>query len=432
MAHRILNRNKNWVGSQRWYLYLPLLINLLLCTTINAQQTVTVADYLLSIRESKQVKGNDYKLSFLREYNYRLPLIKGVQLRSETRDFLFDRQEYSMRINPSGFRAISKQKGLYQNRLEMATLENDLDFNTQLEKRYFQIVNYVATTEFIELIAERQKQLMDKSRILKESMYDINFDVTDLVDTEDQLKAIELKLKNLKEAQQKQQSEMKQIMNGLRDSIAFTFDDLIDPEQIIEKSKAEYSTTEPLKIRLQKLELNTMKSELDLSTAKSNQLLDFVQVKYEGDNEFVFQENISVGIGINLDFASNRQRKGDYYFDKLNEEIKLATLEEEVASSQKEEMFELKKAIENFMFTQNQIENGSIGPIYELYKNMQGAPPALLAKLKLLLNEKQLANTEAKHELYTRYIRTLSVQEILFQKPLRNYLSASVTYINPR
>ncbi len=423
--------NKIIVKNQGLRLYLPLLLYAFLSTVVNAQRSVTVADYLHTIRASGQLKGNDYKLSYLKEFNYRLPLIKGVQLRSETRDFLFNRQEYSMRIQPTSLSAISKQKGLYRNKLEKATLENDLHFNEQLEKRYLQIVDHLFITELMELTKERQKQLKDKSRILKESMYNVNFDVTDLVDVEDLISAIELKLENLKEAQQKQLSEMRQIMNNLRDSIAFDYDDLIAPEQIIEKSNNTYSSTEPLEIRLQKLELNTMINELELSTAKSSQFLDFVQVKYEGGNDFVFQENISVGIGFNLDFAGNRQRKGDYYFDKLSEEIKLAKLEDEMANSQKEEMLEFKKAIANFLLAEDKLKNSSITPIYKIYQNMEGAPPLLLVKLKLLLNDKQIASVQAKHDLYTSYIRTLSVQEILFQKPLRNYLSVGNTYINP-
>ncbi len=430
MGHKMLI----WIKIdriQRFSLILTLFLIILFSTVANAQRIVTVDDYLHTIRESGQVKGNAYKLSFLKEYNYRLPLIKGVQLRTETRDFLLNRQEYSMRIQPTSLGAISKQKRVYRNKLDIASLETDLHFNEQLEKRYLQIVDYLFITELTELTKERQKQLMDKSRILKESMYDINFDVTELIDVEDQLSAIELKLQNLKEVHQKQLTEMKQIVNSIRDSIGFNFDDLINPEQIIEKSNATYSSAEPLKIRLQKLELSTLINELELSSAKSNQLLDFVQLQYQGGDDFIFQENVSVGIGFNLDFASNRQRKGDYYFDKLNEEIKLTKLEEEISYSQKKEMLDFKEAISNFLSTQNKIKNGSIIPIYEIYQNMEGAPPLLLVKLKLLLNENQIAHVQAKYELYTSYIRTLSVQEILFQKPLRNYLSASNAYINP-
>ncbi len=423
--------NKIRIKKQRIRVYLALLIYAFLSTVVNAQRMVTVGDYLHTIREARQLKGNDYKLSYLKEFNYRLPLFKGVQLRSETRDFLFNRQEYSMRILSNGLGAIHKQNQLYQSKLDIATLETNLHFNEQLEKRYLQIVDYAYITEYIELLTERQKQLMDKSRILKESMYDINFDVTDLVNTEDLLSAVELKLKNVKELQKIQLAEMKQILNSLRDSISFIYDDLITPEEVIEKSNAKYAAPEPLKISLQKLELSTLEHELALGSAKSKQLLDFVELKYQSGDDFVFQENISIGIGFNLNFASNRQRKGDYYFDKLNEEIELSGLEEEVADLQKEEMIEFKKAIENYLEAQDQIENGNITPIYQIYQNMIGAPPLLLAKLKLLLNDKKIAAVEAKHELYTRYIKTLSVQEILFQKPLRNYLSFKDSYINP-
>ena len=70
--------------------------------------------------------------------------------------------------------------------------------------------------------------------------------------------------------------------------------------------------------------MNTLENEMNLSIAKSRQLLDFVQAKYIGKSENLFEDNLSIGLGINLPFfGAARQDKSEFYFEKTVKESKL-------------------------------------------------------------------------------------------------------------
>ena len=166
---------------------------------------------------------------------------------------------------------------------------------------------------------------------------------------------------------------------------------------------------------------------MSLSIAKSNQLLDFVQAKYIGKSENLFEDNLSIGLAINLPFfAAARQDKSEFYFEKtikqnsLNDALKKHQLKVSFAKNE----FETSKV--NYTVLQKQYENSSVTSIYKAYQKMEGVSPLLLLNLKILQNKKDIEILKFEHELYKAYIEFLSLNEQLFQEPLLNYLSPSL------
>ena len=129
-----------------------LLLFLLFCIlsfSLSAQNEVTITKFLGSIKESNKVKTDSNTVSLLKDYNYNLPIIRNVQFRTETSDLLLDRQEYTLRVKPNSLFAISKQKKLYQKKIEEIIIKNQLDFNEELKKRYILILDYIFTDTII-------------------------------------------------------------------------------------------------------------------------------------------------------------------------------------------------------------------------------------------------------------------------------------------
>lgn len=175
---------------------------------------------------------------------------------------------------------------------------------------------------------------------------------------------------------------------------------------------------------LQQTKLNTIENEMKLSIAKSKQFLDFVQAKYNGKSENLFEDNLSLGLGINLPFfGTARQEKSVYYFEKLTkenelkDEIKLHKLKIILAKN------DYDTAVLNFETLNNQNKESSVSLVYETYKKMEGVSPLLLLKLKVMQNKKDIEILHFEQELYILFIEYLSLNEILFQKPYLNYLS---------
>jgi len=401
-----------------------LLISSLCFNFINAQKAITTNEYLISTKKSYQVKYDNDRLSFLNKYNYNLPLINSAQIRTESKDFLLNKQEYSLRVKPNSLQAISHRKKVYQSKIEKVKIQNQRNYNKELRKRYRLIIDYIFTEDFIKLYQEKQIQIKDKLNILSHSIYDINFNVNDLIDAEEELISIELKLANLKDDKFNQLYLIRQFLNFERNSLKFDFNDLISAEQIIKMSSIASKTNEHLSISLQKIKMKTLESEMRLSVAKSNQLIDYFQAKYNSSKNFIFEENFSVGIGINLPFfGSTRQKKGRYYFDKLREESRLITITKDIEDDQKLILNEFKSAVTNYQTLKEQITKSNIASIANVYKNMEGASPLIALKLNILQNKKNIEVLKSQHILFKTYIKTLGTKGILYQKPLKNYLS---------
>jgi len=409
--------------------HLVLILISIFTNMVSAQEKTSMTEYLGSAFESSLVKSDSDNFSFLKEYNYNLPLIKSVDLRSETRDFLLQRQEYSMRVKPNSLKAIANQKKIYQNRLEKIQIDNHQNFNQELKKRYTLLVDYLFAEELMKLETERSHNLRDKLKILGQQIYDANFDIKDLIESEDELLSLELKLSNLKNLQGRQYSLLRELLNFQGDSLVLDFNNLISPRQIMEAPLNGISL-ESLEVTQQKLKLKTIENEMEFNLAKSNQLLDYVQAKYVGSDNIIFDETVSIGIGINLPFfGNNRQRKGDYYFERLSEESKLNQLVETKEYIQNQTRDEFNKVVLNYRTLTKQMEESSVSLILESYKKMDGVSPLLLLNLVITQNNKELQALKSKHQLYKFYIEALVAQGKLFQKPLRNYLSANVEFI---
>ena len=411
------------------YFTLIATMSCLFMPSVMAQKQTSINEYLGSALTSYWVKQDAENISFLENYNYNLPLIKSVDLRSETRDFLLKRQEYTVRVKPNNINAIAYQKKVYQNKIEGIEIENQMRFNEELKKRYLSLIDYFFTQEVIGLEKKRQGQLKDKLKVLSQSIYNTNFDIKNLLETEDELLRLDLKLVNLQETQNIQMAQLRQLLSFQGDSLQLNFSNLISPSQITQQPLQSISD-EPLLIKRQKLKLETLENENELGLAKSNQLLDYVQAKYGGSNDIFFNENFSIGIGLNIPFfGNNRQRKGDYYFQKITEESELATLEENVAYEQELVRGKFENAIINFESMRKQLSNSSISSILETYKKMEGVSPLLLLNLVSLETEKKIQTQKSKHELYIAYIEILANQGKLFEQPLRNYLSSEIEFI---
>ena len=430
MKFKIFQYNSGFVKHLN--LVLILIISFIYGTQVNGQGIITTNQYLISVEKSYQVKSDTERIAFLSDYNYNLPLIRGAELRSESNDFLIRKQEYSLRVSPNSLSAISNQKKVYQNKIEKVEIQNQLNFNKELKKRYFLLVDYIFTEELNSLYQEKHVQIKDKLTILGQSVYDLNFDVNDLIDTEQELINVELKLANLKDDKFNQLYVIRQFLNFKDASLNIDLKDLISAEQIIQSSIPNNGQSQDLSIRLQKLKLNTLENEMKLSIAKSNQVIDFFQAKYNSSKNFIFEEDFSVGIGINLPFfAGARQKKGKYYFDKLSAESKLVEMTQDIEDEQKRRSNELKSAMINYQTLKKQIAESNVGSILSTYKKMVGVSPIVLLKLSILQHDKKIEMLKSKHDLFKNYIRTLESKGTLYQKPLRNYLSSDMKLLLP-
>ena len=389
---------------------------------IQAQERLTLNGFLSSTIDSNLVDQDSTTISLLSNKNYNIPLIKSTQFRLETRRFIETFQEYSVRIKPNNFREISSQKNIYANKIQEVRLENQIKINESLKNRYLLALDYIFNKKTAILYAVKQQQLKDKLGLLGHQVFDEDFEVKELIESEEDLLATHLKIIQLKKTREDLEDYLKKVL--ALNTVNIETSNLISPEQIINFPISDSISNEYLFVTLQKLKINTLENEMSLSVAKSNQLLDFVQAKYIGKSENLFEDNLSIGFGINLPFfGAARQDESEFYFEKtikqnsLNDALKKHQLKVSFAKNE----FETSKV--NYMVLQKQYENSSVTSIYEAYQKMEGVSPLLLLNLKILQNKKNIEILKFEQELYKAYIEFLSLNEQLFEQPLVNYLA---------
>ena len=392
-----------------------------------AQNSVSTSDILKSSFKTSQVLFNEDRTALLSNTNFNMPLIENVEFRTESRDLLLKRQEYTIRISPNSVRAISSHNQINKNRLKEIEIENQIQINLELEKRYYLIIDLIFNERMITLFEEKQDQLNDKLFLLGERVYDTNFDVKDLIETEDDLFDTKLRTSTIKEENNHLKKRIIQLLGSSLDSLQLDNNQLLQVEHILSHNQKDSLESDNLPIKLKKLKLNTLENEMRLNVAKSNQFLDYVQAKYGGKNSFLFNENFSIGLGFNLPFFGNsNEKKGAIYHKKLSEESEILYLANKLKERQRLDQDALNIAIKNYTTLVEQNEQSSVNSIYETYQKIEGVSPLMLLKLKILQHKKKIEILKAEHELYTSYIRSLASKELLFQQPYLNYLSSGL------
>jgi len=406
------------VGKQYFYLLFIFFVN-----TSFSQQSITSTEFLNAINDTHQIKSNTTNLSKLNKYNFNLPFVKSIEIRFETRDTIQQRKEYSLRLKPNSSRSRLANKNVYNSKIEMFALKNELIFNENLEKRYLVLVEYVFIEKAIVLHKEKQLQLQDKLHVLNQTQHNIDFDIKDVIKTESDLLATNLDLNTLKQKLINLQIDLQSFLNiQQNEDINLLIDDLIDIQQIIDnKQLTQFENT---KITYQKLKIASIENEMKLDVSQASQIINYVQAKYGGRNNDLFNENFSIGIGISIPvYGTIREKKGKHLLNILTQENQLVNLTEkgEITNKETEDTFVLAKI--NYQSLHNQLEKSSIASLLENYKKIEGVSPLVLLKLKIMHQKIRIETLYAQKKMYESYIKSLASHAILFQKPYKNYLS---------
>lgn len=400
-------------------------------TNIHSQHTISSTNILRTWNESHLIKSDSTTLNSLLDYNYNIPLISNVELRTESRDLLLERQEYTIRIKPNSIGAMNHQKRLYQNKILEVEIENRIRSNEELENRYNLIVDLIFNERIILLFQEKKSLLKDKLKVLGESIYDSKFDVKDLIDAEDELLNTNLKLAQLMDERDQLNYTLNQKIMMPDSNIRVDTSDLIGPDEIMAYSADTTGTAQNLEITLHEVKLDIIENEMKVEASKTKQVFDYFQARYGGRNSIYFDENFSLGMGINLPFFGNtRERKGEYYFDKLNEENELEEMKYSVNEDFKKNIDAFNLSVSKYRTLYDQTTNSSVLSLLETYKKIEGIAPLTLLKLLTLQQKKNIETLKAEYELYRGYIKLLAGQEVLFEEPRINYLSKNREFID--
>ncbi len=225
--------------------------------------------------------------------NVNFPWINRYEFRTETRDFDFEKQEYTFRLSPSTPSIRNAQKLYYEEMSNAPDFEGDEIYCNQLHNVH---------TDWLELfiISEHQRLLDDLRTIIedKQSIYE-KMIASYEIDAEEILN-LKIEKSDLKINQNILILKQEYLLNkyGITEK-NINFGDFVKIETIstLLPSVSDLGKNHNIVDNETAYKTLLINKELELETAEKKQLIDFFQVKYNGPHEDPFQERISVGLG---------------------------------------------------------------------------------------------------------------------------------------
>lgn len=279
------------------------------------------------------------------------PWIEEYEFRTETRDLDFEKQEYVMRLSPSTSEKRKAQARLYSLLQSSPNFDLRKSFcDRSIEVHAHWISLYIIDNQ-LEQLSALEKNLDDKSRVYEKYIGIYEFDFQKLVSIEQIRTDLNLKKYSL-------ENERKFILSKYNlDPQIFDYSQFIGTQEITEAI-----TTLDLYINNEDViedayKMDMIQAEIALEEAEDNQILDFVQLRYQGPHDNLFKERFSVGMGVRLPNNGNRilkMKELELEFNEILDERVLDQQESQLELQQIKE--ELRRDIAVLAYYDDQIK----------------------------------------------------------------------------
>jgi len=352
----------------------------------------------------------------------RFPWIEQYDIRTETRDLDFEKQEYTLRLDPSSRKKRNAYKALYQ----MYTANPDLRaYDFQNEKIYSAYRSWV-TLYFIEkrnLISEELQILYaDKALLSERKLNASEISFKELIDVE--LSNTDLEIKSFDDALLTDFFLVKYAMeNKLLD-----FTDMISIEEVLLTVESMVAAESGSELEKYNYDQEIINREIAIEKAEGKHYFDFLQFKYQGPHDDLLAERFSIGMGAEIPNTGTRKLK--------IEELKLKQLElerdyendkQEVNIAMSETKAEIILEIKSLMFKKEvRIQQAKrLEVIGQKVQTQEGYDPEILLDIKEKKLKSSLNILDLEESIYEDYIKLLAESLQLFKQPFQNHLISS-------
>lgn len=361
---------------------------------ITAQRVLTTTEFFSIGREevAVSVRNTEAKAP-------RMPWVEEYQLRTETRDFDFDQQEYTLRLSPSTARKRRALTALY-NHQEAVPDFDALELRCDaLAERYGSWLALFLMDREMTILTRLRTVLSDRQTVLNRQAGSLDFDWSRLIRLQQDLTDLELRSSRLITGQARINISL-----GLFNP-TFSFAGFITLREIGESFPGSFQLAADPELDY---ELETVARELELEKAEKKQIFDFAQVKYQGPHTDLPRERFSVGVG--LEFPNSGERKVKIRELELEEEAlrreQAAALAADRADYEAEMAgWKIDFQHYNFMASAHQKEKEELRRIGVQLKREQGFDPLPLLEIEERSLRNELRLLELSADLYRNYLK---------------------------
>ena len=385
---------------------------ILLIPVTQAQTTLPIADYI----EDRVEKLANLPEGSYTKTEFQTSWIDGMDFRTETDQFAFNRQRYLVRVSPNTPKVRRAQSNLHQLYLKKANLQRTLLTRDFVEFAYEEVLEYYA---------------LNREKLLKEKLLSI---LTDQRTVWQRLNLAEGKISKdwltIQEDIRQLSTDLLTLENYLSNWIGNgkvpDYQGLISMGDILNG----LTSTRFQKFQLQAMEYDVdnliVEREEELEKAEQKKLLDFLQLEYNGPHTDPFEEKVSVTAAIRLPFSSGRQLKMEEIAiekDMLQQERRMEKQLDQY--KEKELLRHLETQLNEYEYLRQSLETDrqQYEKIAERSSEQVGGNPLFSLYQQEVFLKEELKLLELELDIYQAYLDLLRLTELLYQPDFFGFLS---------
>lgn len=376
--------------------------------TIDAEQFFTLG--LSNFKQIEQATGSEVDFPWIDQYEFR----------TETRDFDLAQQEYTVRLSPSTAKIRNAQKAYSE------IIRNTPDFEGQ--EIYCDYVSSLHSDWLSLFILQENRSILNKLSILlndKQSIYEkmlgsYEFDPEKLVSLQTEKSDLAISINKL-------QLEWDYLLTkyGIQDQ-AIDFNDFITVKAVYAYLLSNIlSANESGMLDLEiEHEKQLLMKEIELESSERKQLIDFVQVKYNGPHSDEWQERLSVGLGFQLSKSGKQKLK----MQELQiEQEELNRESERKVQEKKEELIvlenKLQSDIQSFFHFQKVMEEErtQLQNLSKRIAQKEGTSPLFLLNIEERHLSMKIKSLKKREDLFQDYLEYLQESDRMCEGGFVNY-----------
>jgi len=400
-----------------------------LCYCCYGQSILSSTMILSSARADLKPGLQQQRLQYISETNRGLPFAEQISIRTETDRFTVDRQEYLARLSVNGWSEMHHLKEMQSVELTAEQKTQRVYLHEALVDRYEAIANVFQVLEDLQWQHELLLVYEDKVTVLKkQASLNVKPDLEELIKAEYDVDDLMLKI----DADQAELEQFRQLIGLL--APAATGDWILDTTHFITPAHIELIMGQltPTVVQNPTLEQKQTKIEAataayNLEKAQSNQLLDFLQLRYAGRAKDPLDQELSIGVGFMLPFkGSSSVKMSELLIEKNNADQNAQIYQNELTRQMTLALQKIKSLATRYRLAKEHLEDSQARFTLDHVDLSYTEGPLTLLSAKEMQIKRRLSLLDIQRDMIEQYLKILDWSGALSGSPQVNYLSTEL------
>lgn len=397
-----------------------------LCT---GQALISSSQLLAASRLEPAYTIQGQHLTYIDDVDPHLPYINQISLRTQTDRFDPARQEYALRFNFNGLGEIAKTNEAQQSDVSSKAGLQRLYLQESLLRRYEGLASYHYRLRRLTVERALKQLFTDKANVLKKSgQLDGETDVDEFIKNEFDLDQIDLDIAEDESSLDYNLELMKSSTPSIPGEWLPDTTGFITIAQIeVQLSQIPDTITNHPQLAIRQAKAGEIDAEYALEKAKSNQVLDFVQLRYANiPNLQDLQREFSLGFSFLMPFNGTSQLKmKELLIEKDEAYQNMLLYQNDLNERMTRAHLKLEALLRQYHLAEKKLEEHQNQ--FNLDEGLlpMGDAALLLLSARELQLKRQLNLLSLENDIMDEYIGLLDLTGMLSAMPSVNYLSAS-------